>query len=342
MKPISLPVLRLAVVVATAGLAACDARPALEPEPDLEGNISAQLNAAVVHTDSGVVVNGTRRVSYPGPNHALWLERVERFDYGGFPELGYGQSTRSSLSWRIQLTHEHPQTVRGDSTIYRFVHHGSAFVNGVSLAVLADTPALPPGQPIRFENWVRYFGDYTRVTFLNGAVSISQSIFAPVPGMTLLLSTSGSDDAAPVTSSIPVRNFPSLQRVTTGVFQVAMHGLVPVPVLQASRAMGLEFDGPIDPARAFILLTPFPTGESSARHAFIQPVAPTDRVVIPSGVLQELVSTAAGARTAYRLIIVDVDVLDRAVEGMLRDPEITFSLPAVQRSETVMNLYLER
>jgi hypothetical protein len=330
-----------------AGVTACDARPGAEPIYQDPGNVHALMNASMVFTDTGFVVNGTTRISHPGPDRALWMDRFERFDNGGFPELGYEQSTIYSLVWRLMLTHEHPASVRGDSTLLRFVDHGNVTVQGVGMEKFTDVPYVAPGVPIRFTNFVRYLATgRTRIEWLSGGVTDETATwFGPLAltGGVRQLTTSGSAEATQYAGWFWVAPFASLQWITSGP-PVPLRGAV--PVVSADRPLAIGLDRVVDASTSFIVLAPVMPGASAAGRAFIQPVGPTSRITIPSDVLRALVAPAGEDRTAYRLTLIEIHVQPFSMQGTLVDPEATsalpFVLPLVQRSELTVHLYLQR
>jgi hypothetical protein len=136
------------------GAAGCDDTLVAGPLPEA-GNVEAVIGAAVVQSDTGVVVNGAAVLRHPSLGQALGLERFETFSFGGFPEIGYPQSVDYTLVWRLNLTHE-VREQRGDSLVFRFHDHGDVDIAGIAMEKLTDLPAVAPNSPVRFENFIRY------------------------------------------------------------------------------------------------------------------------------------------------------------------------------------------
>jgi hypothetical protein len=309
------------------------------------GNVDALIGAAIVESDTGVVVNGLTVLGHPGNSRALWLDRTERFEGGGFPELDSPQSTRYSHSWRILLMHAHPPQQEGDTTVFRFYDHGDVAVEGVAMEKLTDAPVVGPGSRVRFDTFIRYhLPTQSYAEWMDGG----STVFAATPfhsdlaqGRELTIRTSGSDEALPVQAAFSARTFARLSGIENNG-DIPLHG--PVPVLDTRHPFVVAFDRPLDPERAFVALIPFPA-QNGARTAFIQPRSASQRLVIPPHVLRQLVESAPTTRTAFRALVIEIMTSDHVFTGRFRAghaDQDTFSLPFVQRSETSMNLYLER
>lgn len=327
----------LALLFATA---ACDGA----TEPELEtGNVTASIGAQVEQTDTGVVVNGEWRVRFP-PNHtALWLDRFVHYDFGGFPELGYEQSARRSEAWVLMLTHEKARVERNDSLIFSFFDHGDLAVEDSTMMKRTELPGFSPGAPIRFENFVRYLThSYLHVDWAGGG----ETTFHHTPyhdalaaGDPISVTSTGSEDAAAVTATFQASPTARMVGLTNGDV-VGLDGEAP-PVLSVQHALAISFDRPLDPDHAFLLFHPMPQQVAGAQRAFVQPVASTDRVVIPASVLDQLLPAAAAEAVAYRLLVLEVRSTDDVWRGTLEGAG-TFSLPFAQASSTSVNFYLER
>lgn len=309
------------------------------------GNVDALIGAAIVESDTGVVVNGRTVLGHPDNSQALWLDRIERFEGGGFPELDYPQSTRYSHTWRIALMHAHPPLQDGDTTVFRFHDHGDVAVEGVAMEKLTERPGVGPGSRVRFDNFIRYhLPTQSYAEWMDGGTTV----FAATPfhgdlaqGRELMVRTTGSDDALPVQATFAARPFARVSGIENNG-DIPLHG--PVPVVDTRAPVILAFDRPLDPERAFVALIPFPA-QNGARTAFIQPRSASQRLVIPPHVLRQLVEGAPTTRTAFRAIVIEIMTSDDTFAGRFSAGHAdvdTFSLPFVQRSETSMNLYLER
>ncbi len=321
-------------------VSACDGARVAGP-PAEAGNVETMIGAAVVESETGVIVDGHPVVSYPSNGRALWLDRFERYDFGGFPEIGYAQHTRYALSWHVTLAHGHPPEQRGDSTVFRFFDHGDATVADVLMDRLTDPPHVPSGVPVRFENVVRYhLPTFTYAEWEHGGSTIfHQTAFHDdlVAGRDLSIRTTGSDDVLPVHATFAVRAFARLNGIENGEPLSLVGGK---PSVDVDRAFVLNFDRPLDPSRAFILLHPMDPTQPGARPAFIRPVVPTRRVVIPPYALQQLAEIGADSSIPFRALIIEIMVTDDAFSGHLTTEP--FTLPFVQRSETSIHLYLGR
>jgi hypothetical protein len=330
-------------------LTACDDLLVQGPPGDL-GNVEVTLGGGVVATDTAVVVDGRTVVRHPSIDRALWLDRFERFVYGGFPELGYEQAERYSLGWRIMLTHGHPPETRGDTTVLRYVDHGDATVGqatggGVVMDKLTDLPHVAPGTPLQFESFIRYHSpSYVHADWQAGGSTTF--VDAPyhaglVAGQSLALETTGSREAEPASSSFAARPFAALTGLENGV-ALNLHG--GMPVIDSEQPLVFVFDRPLDPERAYVLLAPF-AGHAGALPAFVQPQSPASRVVLLPHVLRQLIADAGAAPVAFRAFVVEIHVQDGIFAGRLAGdgPDAgEFSLPFVQRAETTVHLYLRR
>jgi hypothetical protein len=332
-------------------LGGCDDLLVQGPPDDL-GNVEFTLGGGVEHTDTAVVVDGRTVVRHPSIDRSLWLDRFERFAHGGFPELGYEQAERYSLSWRLQLTHGHPPEERGDSTILRYVDHGQATVghgnlDDVVMDKLTDLPHVSPGTPIRFENFVRYHSvSYTHVAWQDGGSTTFVNApyhAALLAGASLTVSTTGSEEAGPAAGSFVVRPFAALTGLENGVV-LDLAGSM--PVIDAEEPLVFVFDRALDPEWSYIFLVPF--ASQSGLSAFVQPQWPSGRVVLLPHVLRQLVPTAGAGPVAFRAFVVEIHVQEGVFTGLLsgHDPDdpdpAEFSLPFVQRAETTVHFYLRR
>jgi hypothetical protein len=334
----------LATLVLVLTATACDELLVAGPLPEV-GNVAAEIGAAVVESDTGIVVNGRPVLSHPNNGQALWVDRFERYDFAGFPELDYPQSARYGLSWRIMLTHEEREQ-RGDSTIFRFRDHGDVAVASVPMEQLTDPPHLPPGAPpVRFENFVRYLLlSYHRIDWNHGQTTEDQTPFQGdlAAGRELALESTGSHEVLPGRATFAIRPFTLLTGLENNeALQLARST---VPVIDVGEPLVLTFDRPFDAARSYVLLHPMhPHLQPGTRAAFIQTRSPSERVVIPPHLLRQLVDGAA-PKTAFRAIIVDILVAPDALPGAFTDAlgSSSFSLPLVQRAETSVHLYLRR
>jgi hypothetical protein len=333
----------LVLLALAAAAAGCEDMLVAGPLPEA-GNVEFMLGANVVQTDTAVLVNGHPLMRYPSGEEALVLSRLERYDLGGFPELGYSQDARHALSWMLQFTHAFPREQVGDSVIYRYHDHGTVTVGGVAMDRNTDPPFIGPGgPPIRLENWVRYIlMASVRVDWMHGGAPLQvDAPFHPdlTAGRPIPIRTEGSATVGPVEASIAARPMTRLTGLENrGTME--LHGAV--PVAHASDPLILTFDRPLDPQRAFLLIHPMqPLQQSGARAAFVRPAVPSNRVVLPSHILQQLVE-GAGQQSAYRIIVVEFLVEDDAISGAYADGSGGFSLPFVQRGETTVHLYLRR
>lgn len=339
----AVPTAPLALALAL-GAMACDDM-LVDGPVDEAGNVEAVIGAAVVEADTGIVVNGQSVIRYPHNGAALWLDRFERFDFGGFPELDYQQPARYGQSWRIMLAHRHPPEERGDSTIFRYHDHGDAAVAGVPMGKHTDIPHLGPGAPpIRFESFIHYhLPTAAEVEWMHGgSTTFVQTPFHDhlAAGHEILIETTGSDEVLPVQTTFSARPFILLTGLENrGVVDLARSA---VPVIHVEDPLVLTFDRPLDAARSYVVLHPMhPHLQPGTRAVFLQTRSPAQRVVIPPHVLRQLVDDAAD-QTAFRAIIVDILVQDDAFTGAFTDGADTFSLPFVQRAETSVHLYLRR
>jgi hypothetical protein len=326
----------LAAAVVAAGCDSGIAGPGTEA-----GNVAFHLDATVMETDTGVVVDGRVVVRHPYNGRALWLARYNQYMLLGFPELDYPQSTIRSDAWRFYLMHEHPREP-GDSLIFRFADHGEATLAGAAMTRYTDTPHFTPGLPIRFENFLSYgLHSSIHIRWAHGDITHDEAPFhaAVVGGQELLLQTTGSAEVEPVTARFAAPALASLTGLTNGE-------AVPLddaaPTIRVAHALHLEFDRPLDPERAFIAFFPFTRGAAtSARRAFIQPRQAAQRVVIPAESLDTLLGGSGAQRQAYVLIVVEFDTQPDVLRGSFTAGG-EFALPFVHRSETVVHLYLER
>jgi hypothetical protein len=333
-------------------LGACDDL-LVQGHPGDLGNVEATVGGGVEHTDTSVVVDGRTVLRHPSVERSLWLDRFERFAHGGFPELGYEQAERYSLSWRLQLTHGHLPEEQGDSSILRYVDHGQAAVghgsiDDVLMDTLTDLPHVSPGTPVRFENFVRYHSvSYARADWQDGG----STTFVDAPyhsamsaGASLTVTTTGSGEAEPAAGSFVVRPFAALTGLENGV-ALDLEGSM--PVVDAEKPLVFVFDRPLDPERAYILLVPF-ASHAWLRSAFVQPQLPSGRVVLLPHILRQLVPASGTGPVAFRAFVVEIRVEEDAFTGRFAggEPEspatAEFSLPFVQRAETTVNFYLDR
>lgn len=320
-------------------IAGCEdaAGPALD-----QGNVDVQLDATVVRTDTSVIVNGARLFRLPYNGKALRVERFFHHEFGGFPELDYEQEARHSDVWRVGLAHERERIERNDSTIFSYVDHGVVALEGTELDKLTKIHARQ-GQPVRFENFVSYLTtSWAEVTWTHGGTTVSHENDYHgrlVTGQPLQLTTTGSAEVEPAGVTFSALVTSTLTGVENGA-TLSLEVNDP-PVLDASAPLALTFDRPLDAEHAYIVLAPWTVGDNGARQAFIQPKEATDRIVIPAGVLQDLIAGAAADRVPYLLGIEEYRFEDDVFSGVFADGS-HFSLPFFQESETSLLVYLER
>lgn len=307
------------------------------------GNVETRVGVVVAESDTGVTVDGETRVRHPNGTRAVWVDRFERYDFGTTPTLAITPPTRYGLSWRVMLTHEQPREERGDSLILGFYDHGEARIGGMVMDRLDDPPAVGPGAPVRFDSFVRYTAStFVRVEWQTGeAETFRHAPFHDdlVAGQPVILATSGSDQALPLEAAVTLRPFALLTGLANrGELSLGGND---APIVDARHPLALDFSRPLDPERAYIVLHPVNAGGGTT--AFVQPRAATYRVVIPALLLRTLAGAGAAAPVAYRVVIVEFHTEDDAIGGHLTDatPEPgSFTLPLVQRSETVVNVRL--
>jgi hypothetical protein len=328
-----------ALLVLTICLGACEGGGIGAPQPS-SGNVAVQMGAVIAQTDTGYVVAGRTVVRHPYNGRALWLDRFDDYRLGGFPELEYPRSARHSLMWRLTLRHELPMP-RTDSLIFRFADHGTVGIAGAVMERQTQTPHFSQGLPIRFENYIAWsVPSYVAVDWGHGSETLERATFhhALVSGAELRLETSGSADAAPLTAHFSALPLATLTAVLNGSSVVPLADAA--PPIDVRQTLDLEFDRPLDPAHAFIVLAPF-RATNGARMAFIQPREPAQRVVIPGATLDALLGGTDARRTAFRLFVLEVRAQDDVVAGRFTSGA-EFALPFVQRSETTLHLYLQR
>lgn len=330
------PVFTLLLATAALTVQGCEAVTAPTVEP---GNVTVQLNATVEHTDTAVSVNGLSTLRFPSNGQALWLDRFDRYEFGGFPELEYPQDERRSVAWRLMLTHERPSIERNDSVIFSFFDHGSAAIQDSAMLKLTDLPHVGGGRAVGFDDFVRYLLSTSVVvdwmtggTLDFGTVSFHETL---VSGGLLTLGTTGSEDADPLTATFSAEPFAQLVGMENGE-PVDLEG--GMPVISSDRSLALTFSRPLGPSGGAVILIPFKGGGA---RAFVQTREPTDRWIIPAGTLAEMVAESAADQVAYSLFVLDYVAQANVVRGTLADGT-PFSLPFVQRGETTLRLYLRR
>lgn len=330
---------RAALPLALAALACGDG---VEPDPEA-GNVDAVIGAAVVETDTGVVVVGAWHLPVPSNGKALWLDWFFHHEFGGFPELDYKQNTRWSESWRIQLTHEKDRITRNDSTIFSFVDHGDAAVEDSTMEKSTTRPHVSPGVPVRFEDWVRYLThSYLQVTWLAGSAETfhhTRYHDRLVAGEPITVTTSGSEQVEPV-ATFSVSPMARLIELRNGDALFELNAVTP-PVLRTDRPLSLGFDRALDGDQSYVVFIPWPNQGGGAQRAFIRPRAAADRLIIPPSVLAGMVANASRTRVAYLVVIEEFYWENDVFAGRFANGD-PFSLPFVQEGETSLLVYLER
>lgn len=327
-------------------VAACDdgttPDPDPGPDPTTETGVDVLLDAVVEQSDTAVVVNGVRLLAYPSIDRSVWMFRYLRFDFGGFPELGYASSTRLSDTWGLQLTHQTSAIERNDSTIWSYADHGDVSVEGAITEKYTDVPVVGPEDPLGFENFVRYMKFTYGFTIWSDGVGTSWDE-APfhddmAAGESIELTSTGSADFEPAGGSFAASPVATLLHMENGdTIQLEAEQ---TPILSSDTTLVLEFDEPLDPARAYIVFSPF-FGAEGARRAFLMPEEPARRVVIPASLLADLVENATDETVPYRIFIEEFATHPDAFTGTDAQGE-SFSIPFGQESETAVSVWLTR
>lgn len=326
------------VVLLLLALTGCDPTGVrLEP-----GNVEMLVNARVAQSDTAVVVDGRTAIRFPSNWAALWLDRFDHYEFGGFPELDYPQDEQRTLSWRLALHHRSDVIERNDSTIHVSVDHGTVSVEGTEMDRLDQDPHVGSGAPIGFDNYVSYLLSTRFIMFRSGGDPDTwheTDFHDPmIAGATLTLETTGSDDVGPLTAEFAMQPFAPMIAVENG--GAVDLDAFDMPVIGTDRALALTFERPLDPGRAAIILHVFPGGGAGS-DAWIQATRVADRWVIPADALAQLIAGSSDDRVAYRMIVLEYVTQDDVVTGELADGT-PFSLPFVQRAETTFPFYLER
>lgn len=310
-----------------------------DPAPGETGVLFA-FDGSVVHSDSAVALNGRRIITYPSRDESVWLDRFLHFGFGGFTELGYPQP-RVSDSWRIQITDNETYIERNDSTILGYADHGVVTIEGVAAEKLTDLPVVMPGDPWGFENFVRYLtSSYQQVTWAGGEVTqfaLSDYHDRLIEGDAIEITSSGSAQMNAATGSFRAATVATLVGLENG--ESVSLAVDQPPTLHTDTTVVLEFDHPLDPARAYIMVIPFPGAPAGARGAFLQPIEAAERIVIPSPVLAELIHGTGGARVPYRIFIEEFATAPDVFTGTRANGE-PFSLDYGQEGETSLLVWL--
>ena len=307
-----------------------------------ETGVSFAFDANVERSDSAIALNGTRIIRYPWRDEAVWLDRFHHFDFGGFPELGYAQE-RVSEAWRIQITDNETYIERNDSTILGYADHGTVTVEGHATDKLTTLPHVMPGDPWGFENFVSYLIHSSwEVTLAGGEVlPLEQADFHDrlVAGDAIEIASTGSAQFGAGSGSFRVATMATLTGIENG--GVVSLEVDEPPTLRTDTSLVLEFDHPLDPERAYIMIVPFVGAPAGARGAFLQPIEAAERVVIPAPILAELLHDVAADRVAYRIFIEEFAAADDVFSGTRANGE-PFMLDYGQESETSLSVWLAR
>jgi hypothetical protein len=336
------PLRILASVVAVA-LAACGADSLSGPVGD-PGNVEAQFGTWLEQRDGGVAVNGVIVLPHPSSEVSLWMERQDRHEFGGFPQAGGATVPRHREEWRLMLTHARPRAMRGDTTILSWVDHGMVAIGGTALERTPAPAPLPGGPPVLLENYAQYLGvGMTRVAAQGGGSPTVNAApwFARVEaGLPLELTTTGSPLAAPASASFTVRPFAVLRSVTNGSV-ITLESQLEPPLISARRQLSLQFDRAVLPGTVIIALMPLDRPNDPERGLVITPVHPSQTVSIPAEMLQQVKAGGSAARERFRIVILEIHSVPGVLRGTLAGGG-DFALPFVQRSETTVNVVLER
>jgi hypothetical protein len=334
--------LRLLLPVLLWAVAGCGVDALTGPVGD-PGNVEAQFGTWLEQRDGGVAVNGVIVLPHPSFEAALWLDRQDRHEFGGFAGSSGVEAPRRTEEWRLVLTHARPRTMRGDTTVLSYVDHGRVSVGGPDLERVPAPAAPPGGPPVLLENYVRYLSvGLSRVTRPDGGATVQAAPwYARVQaGLPLELATTGSAHAAPTSAAFAVRPFAVLRSLTNGS-AITIEAQPQPPVISARRELSLEFDRAVIPGAVIIALMPLDRPSDPLRGLVITPVGPSQTVSIPAEMLQQVKAGGSAARERFRIVVLEI----QSVPGVLRGGFAAggdFALPFVQRSETTVNVVLER
>lgn len=339
--------MRPALVCATVSLSflltACDgSREPVGPDPTpRETGVAFRLDAAVEYSDSSVAVNGTRIIDYPPRDAAVFVEHFHHFSLGGFDHMPYDEDERVSESWRIGVADRVSIVERNDSTIWSYADHGTLSVEGTPTDKLTEIH-VTPGDPLGIENFVSYItSSSVHVTWVGGETTeftLAEYHDDLVSGENIEITSTGSTETGAGAGSFRITPVARLTGIENGD-PLSLDVDEPI-VVRSDTTLVLEFERPLDPERAYILVMPYFGAPDAARGVFLQPLEAAERVVIPGAILAELVGDVDGGRIPYWIVIEEFATEDAVFTGVRADGE-PFALPYGQESETTVLMWLE-
>lgn len=338
-------------VLALTAVACNEPGPTQAGDPIEEANVTVLNGAEFSVTDSAVLVNGERRISFGTGPTGMQLYSQREYTYGGLYEQIndelVGESCFLDLGRRI-VTGEH-----GDTVFSRSLDFGDVTLGGSPfLRFQIDTVrVIDAGDEVRvYENGLlnRQIIYGHRLNMNGSTVSFSHEPFyeSLLAGGEVVLAASGSQDIAPTGASLHMTASARVTGLWNGAvvdFEKAM------PLLRTDAPLVIQLNRPLDPDRTVIHLTFFrpppydidPELANRASAVFMLKER-TSRVVIPAAALADVARKLpiAEGGMVFRIFeyVVQEDVLEI---HRLRDG-ITESLNLLQSNSLGFYMRMKR
>lgn len=338
---------RLALVCSL-GLAACDSGPT---EPAVEPNVTVLMGAAVTTTDDAVLVAGQPRIQLGGSPRGIYVQHSVRYSYTGAYE--YVNDELWNESWYMDVGRT-LRTPRADTIFYRSLDFGDV--------ALEETPAdrfvvdtlrvydTPDGVRVYQRTIVNRVGIYSvRVNTDGSTVTFRHAPFYErmIGGGALRLTASGSEEVAPVSTSVTLRPGARVERFWNGE---DLHFERERPILRTDEHLVIELSRPLDADRALLRLfyIPPPGVEVGAElldraRAVFELDRTTDRVVIPASALADVAShLAEGEENAFILRASEYISTDDVMELVQLETGTVESLSSIQINHFTIYVRVQR
>lgn len=286
------------IALLMAAASACDnAPPTLTTDQPETPNVTVLSGAEMVSTDSALLVDGERRISFGSGPTGMLLYSFQEFTYGGL----YDRINDALVDdqWFMDVGRRIVTAERGDTVFSRALDFGEVTLGGTPFQRLqVDTArVIEGGDGVRVhENGLLYrlLIHGQRLNMDGTTVSFAHQPFfeSMVAGAAVPLVAGGSPDVAPAAATVRITAGARVTRLWNGADLDFTRSM---PVLRADAPLVVELSRPLEPHRTVIHLTffqpppydlaPEVVGRASAVFLLNER---TRRVVIPAAALADV------------------------------------------------------
>lgn len=342
---------RTSIAIVVVAALACDTPPTQNTDQTEVPNVTVLSGAEVVTTDTAVLVNGERLISFGSGPAGMLLHSFQEFTYGGLyeklnDELVDDQSFMD-VGRRI-VTDE-----RGDTVFSRSLDFGEVTLAGSSFSryEIDTARVFDEGGDVQvYENGLlnRILIYARRLNMDGSTVTFAHEPFYDhmLAGNAVELRASGSGDIAPTSATLRATGGARVTRLWNGEdldFEKQM------PVLRIDEPLVVELSRPLDPDRTIILLAfvqppPYnidPEVANRASSVFMLKER-TRRVVIPAAALADVAAHLPIAEGGLVFRIYEYIVSEDVLEIHRRRDGITEPLNFLQSNGVGFYVWMRR